>query len=123
MKRFLFFAIAVFVVASLSAQQKKQLTGKVTDAKSNLPLAGATIILVDFHLTAISDSSGNYTFRNVPAGHTVIEVSYVGYSSIVEHIDINSTTTKNFSLNTSVIENEAVTVTAVGSATSIRKAP
>jgi iron complex outermembrane receptor protein len=123
MKRSLLFIIASLIVIATSAQQKVQLSGKITDAKTNIPLAGAAIILVDFRLTAISDSLGNYIFRNVPLGHTVIEISYVGYASIVEHIDITSGAVKDFMLTTSVLENETVTVTAVATATSIRKAP
>jgi iron complex outermembrane recepter protein len=122
MKRLFFIAIIQLFCLSVFSQ-KAQLSGKITDAKSNTPLAGATVILVDLRLTTISDNAGNYTFHNVPLGHSVIEISYVGYSSIVEHIDITGTTTKNYSLNPSVLENETVTVTAVGSATSIRKAP
>jgi iron complex outermembrane receptor protein len=123
MKRIIFLAILFFSAFTSFAQQRNQLTGKIIDLKSNQPLAGATVVLVDMRLSTISDSTGTYVFKNVPNGHTAIEISFIGYSTIVEHIDINGSATKNYSLNPSVIENEAVTVTAVASATSIRKAP
>jgi iron complex outermembrane recepter protein len=124
MKRSILFAIILFITSASIAQQKIQLTGKVTDANTNMALAGATIVLTDLRLTAIADSAGNYLFHNVPSGHTMIEVSYVGYSTIVDHVAISGTSaTKNFSLTPSIIENEGVTVTAVASATSVRSAP
>ena len=123
MKRIVFLSILSFIAITSFAQQRNQLTGKITDAKSNSVLGGATVVLVDMRLSTITDSTGNYIFKNVPNGHTAIEISYVGYSTIVEHIDINGSTTKNYSLTPSIIENEAVTVTAVASATSIKKAP
>lgn len=123
MKRSIVFAIVLCISCAAIAQQKAQLTGKITDAKTNTPLPGATVILVDMKLTAITDSAGNYIFHNVPVGHTIIEISYLGYSTLVEHIDISVSAAKNFALSSAVIENEGVTVTAVASATSIRSAP
>jgi iron complex outermembrane recepter protein len=108
------------------AQQKNrtQLSGKVTDAKTGAPLANASIVLAESRVGAMTDSSGNYILKNVPFGHTLIEVSYAGYKSSVEHIDVKpGDNTKDFKLASSIVENEAVTITAVGSATSIRKAP
>ncbi len=123
MKRIVFFILLASNAFTSFAQQKNQLTGKIIDAKTNAVLPGASVMLVDMRLYTIADSTGTYTFKNVPNGHTAIEVSYVGYSTIVEHIDIVGTSTKNYSLTPSIVENEAVTVTAVASATSIKKAP
>jgi iron complex outermembrane recepter protein len=66
MKRSILFAIILFITSASIAQQKIQLTGKVTDANTNMALAGATIVLTDLRLTAIADSAGNYLFHNVP---------------------------------------------------------
>lgn len=122
MKKLLLIIVAQFIFL-LSFGQGNQVTGRITDAITNAPLAGATVILVDFKLTVIADSTGIYTFNKIPSGHSVIEVSYIGYASIVEHLDITGNIHKDYSLIPSVVENETVTVTAVASATSIRKAP
>lgn len=108
------------------AQQKNrtQLSGKVTDAKTGTPLPNASVVLAESRVGAMTDSSGNYVLKNVPFGHTLIEVSYAGYKSSVEHVDVKpGDNIKDFKLASSIVENEAVTITAVGSATSIRKAP
>src|SRR5687768_16450145 len=126
MKKLFLLTFGLFILHAAWSQAKirTQLSGKVTDTQSGLPLAGASIILSDSRIGTTTDSSGNYLLRNLPSGHTIIEVSYTGYKSIVDHIDvIPGNNTKDFSLISSIIENEAVTITAVGSATSIRKAP
>ncbi|MFL5742076.1 MAG: TonB-dependent receptor [Flavisolibacter sp.] len=127
MKKIFFFLFFVFTSVALFSQQprqRSQLTGKVSDSKTSQPLAGASIVLSDSKIGTTTDSAGNYVLNNVPTGHTIIEISYEGYRTIVDHVDIASgMNSKNFLLSASVIENEAVTITAVASATSIRKAP
>ena len=99
------------------------LTGFITDAHTGVALPGASVIISDSRNGTISDSAGHYQLTNIPAGHTIIEISFSGYKTIVEHIDISSSHTMNFSLTPAVLENEGVTITAVANATSIRKAP
>ena len=126
MKKSFSFGLCLFIVCISFAQQKNrtQLSGKVTDAKTGSPLTGASIILSESKIGTSTDTAGNYILNNVPFGHTLMEISYSGYRSIVGHFDIKpGPNTKNFALTSSIVENEVVTITAVGSATSVRKAP
>ena len=126
MKKLLLFSMMACAFLSVTAQQRTRtlLSGVITDVKSGQPLRGASVTLADTRQGATTDSSGSFAIRNVPFGHTLIEASFEGYKTIIEHIDVVAgTNTKNFSLNPAVVENEAVMVTAVGSATTIRKAP
>ena len=125
MNRFLLFSILLFSGLSVLGQQKNHtsLSGKITDAATGLPLPGASVMLVDANLGTSSDSSGNYILNNAPLGHNLLEISYSGYRTIVEHLDISGVTQRNYAMKASIVENEGVTVTAVGSATSIRKSP
>ena len=126
MKKIVWLIGFLICTSFLFAQQKNrtQLSGRVTDTKTGVPLPGASITLAESRVGTMADSLGNYLLKNAPLGHTLIEVSYAGYKSAVEHVDINpGDNTKNFKLTSSIVENEAVTITAVGSATSVRKAP
>ena len=98
-------------------------TGKVTDAKTGDPLPGASIFFPDLKLGVYADNSGRFQFAVVAAGHHLIEVSHIGYTSIIEHIDIDKNTEKDFALQPSVLENRGVIVTGVSNATNIRKSP
>lgn len=122
MNKFVFAAIAALLYFPSFAQNRTNFSGRITD-QNHQPLAGATVSLIDMRLTSVADSTGRFFFKNVPVGHTTIEISFVGFSTLVDHLDITPGLTKDYSLNTSVVENEAVTVTAVASSTSIRKAP
>lgn len=99
------------------------LSGKITDAKTGEPLAGASIYLADDRVGAFADENGKYLINNIPAGHHVVEISYTGYSTLVEHIELVADTEKNFTLSEMVLENQGVVVTGVAGATSIRKIP
>ena len=79
--------------------------GKITDAKTGEPLSGSSIFLHDLKLGVYADNSGRYQFAEVPVGHHLIEVSHVGYTSIIEHIDIDKNTEKDFALQPSILEN------------------
>jgi iron complex outermembrane recepter protein len=125
MKKLVTLAAILFLFQHSFAQQKirTQLSGKVTDAKSGEPLQGASIVIADSRIGTTTNTEGIYTINNIAAGHTIVEVSYAGYQTIVDHVDITTSSEVNFQLNRSVREYEGVTVTGVAGATSIRKAP
>ena len=125
MKKLFLFTIAMSALLFCWGQEKNrtQLSGKVTDSKTGEPLAGANIILSDSRTGTTTDSAGHYWLKNIPLGHTIIEVSYSGYKTLMEHLDLSGNDRHDFGLSPSIIINEGITVTAVGAATSIRKAP
>jgi iron complex outermembrane recepter protein len=124
MKRLIYLVWFLSIVFVASAQQKHtQLSGRVTDAKTGLSLPGASVVLADSRTGTFADTSGHYILKNIPVGHTIIEVSYAGYKTLVEHIDLSDSSAHNFPLVPSMLVNEGVTVTAVANATSIRKTP
>jgi iron complex outermembrane recepter protein len=99
------------------------ISGVVVDGVTGQPLPGANISFTDARIYASAKSEGRYLIRNIPAGHHLVEVSHAGYTTVVEHIDIDADTVKNFTLYPAVVENQGVTVTGVTSATSTRHTP
>ncbi len=100
-----------------------QLTGKITDVKSGQPLAGASVYFSDIKSGSVSNDQGQYKIQNLPPGRYLVEVSFLGYTSIIDHVELRGDVKRDFTLNPSVVENEAVTVTGVSTATSVRKSP
>jgi iron complex outermembrane receptor protein len=97
MKKLLFICASLLMTAMSFSQSKTQLSGKISDAKTGEPLAGASIILAGSKVGTTTDSSGNYILNNIPSGHTLIEISYSGYRSLVEHLDVvGGINTKDF---------------------------
>lgn len=125
MKKLVTLAAILFLFQFSFSQQKirTQLTGTVTDAKTGEPLQGASVVIADSRIGTITNSLGVFTLNNIASGHTILEVSFAGYETIVDHVDITSSNQLNFQLKRSVREYEGVTVTGVAGATSIRKAP
>ena len=99
------------------------ITGKVTDAITGQPLPGANISFTDARIGASANKDGVFAIRNIPPGHHLVEVSHAGYTTIVDHVDLESNLEKNFALYPAVVENQGVTVTGVTSATSTRHTP
>lgn len=123
MKYFIYFYLLLCSTDGFAQQKRAALSGKITDIATGLPLAGASVMLVDTKSGTITDTAGYYRIKNISEGHQLLEISFTGYRSVIEHIDVAGTIQKDFALKSSVVENEAITVTAVGFATSIRKAP
>jgi iron complex outermembrane receptor protein len=124
MKEIIFFCLMMGSIVAIGQQKSRaNLSGKITDSVTGLPLVGASVVLVESKFGTSTDSTGNYIFRNIAEGHFLLEISFTGYRSVIEHVDLNNDLRKNFALHPTVVENEGITVTAVGSATSIRKAP
>ncbi|HVF80604.1 MAG TPA: TonB-dependent receptor [Flavisolibacter sp.] len=125
MQKLLLIVSSIFFLFTASAQSAKGLTlsGKITDAQSGLPLPGASIYVADARIGAVSDDRGNYDFKNIPAGHHIIEISYSGFGTTVLHIDVTGNSTKDFALTAAVREQQGVTITGVAQATNIRNSP
>lgn len=102
---------------------KAKLGGKVLDAVNGEPLKGASVYLPDLRIGVIADQQGRFTMQNIPQGKHLIEISFTGYASLIETIDITGDLQKDFTLSPTYAENEAVTVTGVSAATSVRRTP
>ncbi|HVX51820.1 MAG TPA: SusC/RagA family TonB-linked outer membrane protein [Chitinophagaceae bacterium] len=60
--------------------QTRQISGTVTDSKTNTPLLSVTVKVKDKNIQAITGDGGAFTLT-APSGVVVLEFSYVGYST------------------------------------------
>ncbi len=98
-------------------------SGKITDAKNGAAIEGVTVYISDIKTGTASDASGQFIINNIPEGTHLVEISHIGYNSIVQSIDIKNDTKKDFILGESIIENNAVVITGVSGATQLKKVP
>ena len=82
MKYLLPLLIFLLVTSSLFAQQKN-ISGKVTDEITNLPVNGIMVILYPGNRTDITDESGHFFLKNVKEQVKTISISGVGYQKKV----------------------------------------
>ena len=86
------FTITMLMIAMYSFGQNGIIKGKIMDKQSEVPLAGATVVILNSNnMSALSDENGNFQIQNVPLGRQIISVTYTGYApSTVPNIDVTS---------------------------------
>jgi hypothetical protein len=98
-KRFLLFFLLcpLFIIA----QDKFTLSGTITDSQSNETLIGVNIIIPEIQSGTMTNEYGFYSIT-LPSGTYKVQISYLGYTTISETIDLTSDMSKNFKLTESV---------------------
>ncbi len=80
MKKTLLFAILCYSTICIA----QNVRGTVTEATTNTPLLGATIVLKNSNdgqnLTATSDEKGLFRFEQVTSGKYSVEITFIGYA-------------------------------------------
>lgn len=105
------FMLLLFVFASLQAfAQTKEVSGVVKDNMGEAAI-GATVKVKGTTIGTITDFNGAYTLKDVPAGATELEVSYIGFATKTVAISGSSV---DVSLAEDTKQLEAVVVTGYG---------
>jgi iron complex outermembrane recepter protein len=99
------------------------ITGKITDKETREALPGATIYIPELKTGAVTDDTGAYKLDNLPKTKVIVQVSFLGYKSIVETVDLSTTKSLNFSMEQAVTEMNDVVVTGTSRATEITRNP
>jgi len=103
------------VLRALEAQQAS-ITGRVTDAATGQPIAGAQISIVGTQVGTQSNGDGYYTIRNVTPGAMAVRVLIIGYAEQRKDITVTAgqPATLNFELTLMAIELPMLVATATG---------
>ena len=59
-------ALLLLLTGFLSAQNTGSLSGRILDAQSQLPLEGATVILIGTSLGVVTNQDGYFTIEDIP---------------------------------------------------------
>ena len=79
------FLVLILSFVSIYAQNVQTIRGKIIDAQTEMPIIGATIVLLDSEplIGTVSDVDGNFRLDNVTLGRQGITVSFIGYNPAV----------------------------------------
>lgn len=108
--KFLVLAAAMLLSAFTYAQN--QLIGQILDNETNQPIPGATISLKNGKQVTISDADGKFQFSNLAEGSCSIRVSFVGYTTEEQKINLPAQESIIFKLVPRVIMEDKVVVRA-----------
>ncbi|MES2872475.1 MAG: TonB-dependent receptor, partial [Bacteroidota bacterium] len=98
------------------------LDGRVIDAITKETLPGALITIPDLKISVVSNSSGQFTFTNIPLkGRFLVEIRYIGYSTLIQTVDLSDASGMEFALYPSTIEAKEVVITGTAFSTDNRK--
>ena len=106
--------LLLFAFNAFSATTGK-ITGKVVDAETGEPLPGTNVTIADTKMGAATDIEGNYFILNVPPGTYTVTATMMGYKTLKKEqvqVNIDRTTTVNFSLTMTTIKGEEIAVIA-----------
>lgn len=115
--RIIAFALALLIGVPPAVAQAQQTTGRiqgrVTDAQTGQPLAGASVVVVGTNYGNVTNEEGFYFINNVPAGVHDIQAQFIGYQTVTvqgQRILAGQTADVNFQLSTQALTLEGITV-------------
>ena len=121
MKKICIIGLFISICHLLPAQN--ELTGKITDAKTGESVAGATIYMPELKTGAIADQNGEYKIENLPRTKVVVQVSFLGYKSVVQTINLAIISAQNFVMEQAITEMNEVVITGTLRTTEITRSP
>jgi hypothetical protein len=92
-----------------------KIAGTARDARTGEPLPSVNVVVEGSNLGAASNVDGYFVILNVPPGRYKVLASLVGFkpvSAVGVRVDIDQTTTQNFTLSEESVTAEEVTVVA-----------
>lgn len=111
MNRFILFFFGLIILQVSYAQNTGSITGFIVDKSTQQPLEGASIKLDGTNKGAVADSLGKFRIANIPVKSYNIEISKIGYKTIVLYnIVINSGNENNYAIE---LEQAATSLTEV----------
>lgn len=108
--------VALFLIvfaSTMSYAQEVSVKGTITEAQSNEPIPGVTIVIKGTGLGTVTDIDGNYTLSSVPTDAT-LQVSFVGLKA--QEILVNGRTTIDVAMETETVGLEEVVAIGYGTA-------
>jgi iron complex outermembrane recepter protein len=116
-------AVLIMIYACYNTNAQNRLTGRITNVKTGEAVAGATLYIPELKTGAIANENGVYAIDNLPRAKVIIQVSFIGYKSISENVDLGMTSSMDFTLEEAITEMNEVVVTGTLRTTEITRSP
>ena len=120
-KHYLFLSLFGILLSSLAFGQQT-ISGNVTDADTNDPLLGVTVLIKGTNLGTVTDFDGNYVLPKMASGDYTLELTYTGYAKKTVTVSVGSSdVTTNVELEFSASQLDEIIVTGTGAPVARKK--
>ncbi len=119
-KKYFLFCILLLSGILASAQEKFTLSGTISDNNSNETLIGVNLFIPELKTGVTTNEYGFYSIT-IPKGNYSIRISYMGYQTLEDQLQLNQNTKTNFKLITNENTLKEVIITDTKTRTDIRK--
>ena len=96
-KKIITFLVVLLSTLSSFGQEKFTLSGTIIDANSNETLIGVNVVIPELKTGVTTNEYGFYSIT-IPKGNYTVQISYLGYQTIEELINLNQNIKNNFNL-------------------------
>jgi len=100
-------------------KQKFTISGTITDANNNETLIGVNVSIPELKTGVTTNEYGFYSLT-LPKGNYTLRITYLGFQTVEEKIQLTQNTKKNFKLSSGEQQLDEVIVTSDKSSTNIR---
>ncbi|MBK6486798.1 MAG: SusC/RagA family TonB-linked outer membrane protein [Gemmatimonadetes bacterium] len=111
----------IALTAQVAQAQVGVLSGTITTARTNEPIAGATIAIEGTRLGSISATTGVYRVINIPPGTYTVSVRRLGYARITREITLRDSLRLDVELEKTTMTLDQVVVTGTPNAQAKRE--
>ena len=98
------------------------LSGQVMDRDGHT-VAGATVVVVELHRVALSQTDGRFRFADMPPGTYLVTVRRLGVAPLARQVTVSGSTTLDLTLERTSVWVEPVTVTATRAPLAVLSSP
>lgn len=113
--KFNIFLILAILSIQVKAHNAGNIYGLVSDTKNRAPLIGVNVQIKNSLIATTTDLNGKFEFRNITIGSYDLSISFIGYKSVIQKVDVreNVTDTLKILLDESTIGLNEVTVQGI----------
>lgn len=98
------------------------LSGRVADPDGHA-VAGATVVVVELHRVALTQTDGRFRFADIPPGRYTLTVRGLGFAPLARQVSVPGATTLDLTLERTSVWVEPVTVTATRTPIDVLSSP
>jgi TonB-dependent starch-binding outer membrane protein SusC len=89
-RKLLSFALVGLFSVSMAYAQSATITGTIIDSRTGEELPGANVLVVELNRGSATNIEGEYEISNVPFGTYTFRVTFIGYRTLTQTVEVNS---------------------------------